>query len=55
MAHDHTKDELRPKEARQGTRPSAMVWVLLISTVVAAIAMYLILAVGWTGPIPWTS
>jgi hypothetical protein len=46
---DQTTKELTPKEARQGTRPVSMVWVLVISTVVAAVVLYLILAVGWTG------
>ncbi|MEG6509367.1 hypothetical protein V6C03_10330 [Methyloligella sp. 2.7D] len=49
MAEQSTSTELNPKEARQGTRPNAMVWVLGISTVAAAVLLYLILAVGWTG------
>jgi hypothetical protein len=49
MANDSTAKELTPKEARQGTRPVAMVWVLLISTVATAVVLYLVLAVGWLG------
>jgi hypothetical protein len=37
---------LNATEARQGTRPRAMLWVLLVSLILAVIAG-LLLTVGW--------
>jgi hypothetical protein len=44
--------ELTKTEARQGTRPRAMLWVLLVSLALCAIAG-LALALGWIS-LPWT-
>jgi hypothetical protein len=51
------KEQLMPKvltttEARQGTRPQVMLWVLVFSLILAIIAG-LLLAVGW-GNLPWS-
>ena len=43
--------KLNTTEARQGTRPRAMVWVLLASLGLCIVAG-LMLAVGWIS-IPW--
>jgi hypothetical protein len=40
---------LTATEARQGTRPQAMLWVLVASLILAMIAG-LLLAVGWITP-----
>jgi hypothetical protein len=45
--------KLNPTEARQGTGPRAMFWVLTISLTLAAIAG-LLLAFGWVTT-PWGS
>jgi hypothetical protein len=45
--------ELNTTEAREGTGPRAMVWVLAVSLILAAIAG-LGLAVGWIS-LPWES
>jgi hypothetical protein len=43
---------LTTTEARQGTRPQVMLWVLVFSLILAIIAG-LLLAVGW-GNLPWS-
>jgi hypothetical protein len=43
---------LTTTEARQGTRPKAMLWVLVFSLILAIIAGFL-LAVGWVS-LPWS-
>jgi hypothetical protein len=45
--------KLTPTEARQGTGPRAMFWVLAISLTLAAIAGFF-LALGWIA-LPWGS
>jgi hypothetical protein len=45
--------ELNKTEARQGTRPRAMLWVLVGSLVLAAI-VGLALGLGWIS-LPWSS
>lgn len=42
---------LNKTEARQGTRPSAMFWVLVVSLALAVIAG-LLLGLGWIA-LPW--
>ena len=44
--------KLNPTEARQGTGPRAMYWVLTISITLAVIAG-LLLGLGWIS-LPWT-
>ena len=44
--------KLTPTEARQGTGPRAMVWVLTVSIILAIIAG-LLLWLGWIS-LPWS-
>ncbi len=46
MAQHSRAKRLTAKEASQGTRPVAMVWVLAISTILAAVVLFLILVTG---------
>jgi hypothetical protein len=48
-----TAPKVTPTEARQGTGPRAMFWVLIISLALAVIAG-LLLGLGWIS-LPWSA